>query len=235
MLFPIHDDNPTVRRPYVTIALIAVNALVFLYTKSLGVRGFQEFIFTYGFTPDVFFNLEHSYILPRWIYMTPIYSMFLHGGWMHLIGNMLFLWIFGNNVEDYFGPVKFILFYAFSGLAAIALYSAFSLGSQVPLVGASGAIAGVMGAYIVLYPRAEITCLFFFILIQFITLPAKIVLGIWFAIQFIMVFTGNASGSGVAWMAHVGGFAFGVAVLWLLVRLQGRRRSGGQRIYKMQW
>jgi membrane associated rhomboid family serine protease len=234
MFFPIRDDNPTIRKPYVTIGLIALNTAIFLFTKSLGFRGFQDFIFTYGFTPDYFFDLDHQYIVPGWIYVTPFSSMFLHGGWLHLIGNMLFLWIFGNNVEDYFGPVKFLLFYLISGLAAIAVYSLFSMSSQVPLVGASGAIAGVMGAYIILHPRAEITCLIFFILIQFVTLPAKVVLGIWFGLQLFMVFTGNSSGSGVAWLAHIGGFMFGAIVLWLLIRFKGRPDRGNQ-IYRVQW
>ena len=235
MFFPIRDDNPTVRKPYLTIALIVVNAAVFLYTKSLGFRGFELFTYTYGFTPDIFFNLDHKYLVPNWVYLTPLYSMFMHGGWMHLIGNMVFLWIFGNNIEDYFGPVKFIIFYLLSGIAAIAVYSVFSLTSEVPLVGASGAIAGVMGGYIVLHPRAQVTCLIFFILIQFVTLPAKVVLGIWFALQVVMSFMGSSTGGGVAWLAHVGGFIFGAAVLWVVVKIKGGRPYGGQRVYRMQW
>jgi len=235
MFFPIRDDNPTVRKPYLTVALIVVNCAVFLYTKSLGFRGFEEFTFTYGFTPDVFFNIDHKYLVPSWIYVTPLTSMFMHGGWMHLIGNMVFLWIFGNNVEDYFGAIKFIIFYFLSGIAAIAVYSVFGITSEVPLVGASGAIAGVMGAYIILHPRAQVTCLIFFILIQFVTLPAKVVLGIWFAIQVVMSVTGSSTGGGVAWLAHVGGFVFGAAVLWIVVRLKGGRPYRGQRVYRMQW
>lgn len=234
MFIPIRDDNPTVRKPYFTIGLIILNTLVFLYTKSLGYRGFEEFTFAYGFTPDVFFDLHHQYSVGSWIYVTPFSSMFLHGGWWHLIGNMVFLWVFGNNVEDYFGPIKFLLFYLLSGLAAIAAYSVFSLYSQVPLVGASGAIAGVMGAYIVLHPRAEITCLIFFFFIQFVTLPAKLVLGLWFLLQVVMAFAGGTTGGGVAWLAHVGGFIFGAIVLWLLLKVRGRPNAG-QRIYRMQW
>ncbi|MFZ1683185.1 MAG: rhomboid family intramembrane serine protease [Candidatus Zixiibacteriota bacterium] len=234
MLFPIRDDNPTYRKPAVTIALIAVNCLVFLYLYFMGRAGFERSIYLFGFTPDYFFNVRGEFIVPNWIYFTPLTSMFMHGGWMHLIGNMLFLWIFGNNVEDYFGPAKYLAFYLLSGFAAIAMYSLFSLSSQVPLVGASGAIAGVMGAYLVLHPRAEITCLLFFFFITFITLPAKIVLGLWFAIQLVMAMTGNSSGGGVAWLAHIGGFAFGWIVLRGLVRLRGGP-SAGQRIYKVQW
>ena len=237
MLFPIKDDVPTLRKPRVTIALIAINTLVFLYSWSLGVRGSQIFLFDFGYTPYLFFGADGQYLLPSWIYLTPFTSMFLHGGWMHLIGNMLFLWIFGNNIEDYFGPVKFVIFYLLSGLAAIALYTLFNPSSQVPLVGASGAIAGVMGAYMVLHPHARITCLFFFFLITFIVLPAKLVLGLWFFYQIIMSVLGSTSGGGVAWLAHVGGFVFGWLILRLFLKITGRGTTptGGQRVYRMNW
>lgn len=239
MFFPIRDDNPTSRRPYLTIALIVTNCLIFLYTKSLGDEGFQRFILAFGFTPDLFFDTRNVYQLPTIVYWTPLFSMFLHGGWMHLIGNMLVLWVYGNNIEDYFGPAKFLLFYLVAGLAAVALYSVFNLQSQIPLVGASGAIAGVMGAYMVLHPRAEITVLIFFFFIQFVVLPAKIVLGLWFAMQLVMSLLGASSGGGVAWLAHVGGFVFGFLLLQLLVKIWGRHGNSGsgdrQRIYKMNW
>lgn len=236
MFFPIRDNNPTFRKPYLTIGLIVANSLVFLYSRSLGSEGFQHLILNFGYTPGIYLNPAHEYILPGWYYLTPLSSMFMHGGWMHLIGNMLFLWIFGNNIEDYFGPVKFLFFYILSGCAAIALYTAFDPNSQIPLVGASGAIAGVMGAYMVLHPRAEITCLIVFFFIQFVVLPAKVVLGIWFGIQILMAVVGSSSGGGVAWLAHVGGFIFGWLILKTLVKIRGGTAgSGGQRIYKMQW
>ncbi len=237
MFFPIRDNNPTYRTPYVTVGLIVLNALIFLYTKSLGYQGFEAVIFNFGFTPGLFLSGDIQTELPAWLYVTPFSSMFLHAGWMHLIGNMLFLWIYGNNVEDYFGPFMFLLFYVISGIAAISLYTAFSPSSELPLVGASGAIAGVMGAYMVLHPRAEITCLIVFFFIQFVTLPAKIVLGIWFVLQLIMSMANVSSGGGVAWMAHIGGFVFGWLLLKGLVKIRGRGAtpSGGQRIYKMNW
>ena len=150
---------------------------------------------------------------------------------------MLFLWIFGNNIEDYLGAVKFIFFYLLSGLAAIALYTLFNPSSQIPLVGASGAIAGVMGAYMVLHPHGRITCLFFFIIIQFMVLPAKIVLGLWFFYQIIMSVLGSSTGGGVAWLAHVGGFIFGWGIFKVVLKITGRGRtlSGGQRIYRVKW
>ena len=236
MFIPIRDDAPTVRKPYLTISLIVVNSLIFFYSISLGARGFQLFTIQFGYIPVEFVSgLELTPQLAASAYLTPFASMFMHGGWLHLIGNMLFLWIYGNNIEDYFGPVKFLLFYIVSGLAAIALYTLFGPSSQVPLVGASGAIAGVMGAYIVLHPRARITVLVIFFFIQFVVLPAKVVLGIWFVYQLLMSMIGSATGGGVAWMAHVGGFAFGWAVLKLLTRGRRPRASGGRRSYRVKW
>ncbi|TET93916.1 MAG: rhomboid family intramembrane serine protease [Candidatus Zixiibacteriota bacterium] len=233
---PIRDDAPTVRKPYLTVSLIVVNSLIFFYSISLGARGFQLFTIQFGYIPVEFVSgLELTPQLAASAYLTPFTSMFMHGGWLHLIGNMLFLWIYGNNVEDYFGPVKFLLFYIVSGLAAIALYTLFGPSSQVPLVGASGAIAGVMGAYIVLHPRARITVLVIFFFIQFVVLPAKVVLGIWFVYQLLMSMIGSATGGGVAWMAHVGGFAFGWAILKLLTRGRRPRASGGRRSYRVKW
>ena len=236
MFIPIRDDAPTFRKPYLTVSLIVVNSLIFFYSISLGARGFQLFTVQFGYIPVEFVSgLELTPQLAASAYLTPFTSMFMHGGWLHLIGNMLFLWIYGNNVEDYFGPVKFLLFYIVSGLAAIALYTLFGPSSQVPLVGASGAIAGVMGAYIVLHPRARITVLVIFFFIQFVVLPAKVVLGIWFVYQLLMSMIGSATGGGVAWMAHVGGFAFGWGVLKLLTRGRRPRASGGRRSYRVKW
>jgi membrane associated rhomboid family serine protease len=236
LFIPIRDDAPTFRKPYLTVSLIVVNTLIFLYSTSLGARGFQLFTIKFGYIPVEFVRgLELTPELAASTYLTPFTSMFMHGGWLHLIGNMLFLWIYGNNIEDYFGPVKFLLFYIVSGLAAIALYTLFGPHSQVPLVGASGAIAGVMGAYMVLHSRAQITVLMVFFFIQFITLPAKVVLGIWFVYQLLMSMIGSATGGGVAWMAHVGGFGFGWAVLKLLTRGHRPRASRGQRSYRVKW
>ncbi len=238
MFIPIRDDAPTYRTPYVTITLIALNSLVFLYSVSLGTKGFHFFTLEYGFIPYEFVNALKS--LPQYdsALLDTISSMFMHGGWMHLIGNMLFLWIYGNNVEDYFGHVRFILFYLISGLAAIALFTLFGPDSQIPLVGASGAVAGLMGAYMVLHPRARITVLVIFFFIQFFTLPAKVVLGFWFAYQLLMSIMGSASGGGVAWLAHVGGFGFGYLLLRLLTK-NGRRggatQINRQRVIRMNW
>lgn len=236
MFIPIRDDVPTVRKPYFTVALIVANSLIFLMATSLGPNGFQMMTFQYGYIPvEWTSSIELTPELPASVYLTAFTSMFMHGGWLHLIGNMLFLWIYGNNVEDYFGRIKFILFYLVSGLAAIGLYTLFGPHSNVPLVGASGAIAGVMGAYMVLHPQARVTVLMIFFFIQFIQVPAKVVLGIWFVYQVLMSLAGG--GGGVAWMAHVGGFVFGWVLLKLLLRFRGRGSTprGGQRVYRMQW
>ena len=238
MLFPIKDDNPTIRKPIVTVSLIVINTFIFLYSIMLGTKGFNNFTIQFGFIPYEFVKaVELTPEIPASAYFTAFSSMFMHGGWMHLIGNMLFLWIFGNNVEDYFGAVRFLIFYLVSGLAAIGLYTLFGPNSQIPLVGASGAIAGVMGAYLVLHPKAKITCLFFFFFIQFLVLPAKVVLGIWFGYQLLMSLIGSSSGGGVAWMAHVGGFVFGWFLLKLLTIRRNKRGSASdtQRVYRVQW
>jgi len=237
VFFPIKDDQPTLRTPHLTIALIFVNTAVFLYSKTLGEYGFSMFIAQFGYIPALVLDGGSHYVVPAWLYATPVFSMFLHGGWMHLIGNMLFLWIFGNNIEDYFGPVRFLVFYLVSGLAAVLLYTGFNPSSTVPMVGASGAIAGVMGAYIVLHPRANITVLILFVFIMLREFSAKFVLGLWFVYQVIMSVFDSSTGGGTAWMAHVGGFAFGYILLRLFLKFRGPgiSPSGGQQVYRMHW
>ncbi len=223
MFFPLKDDNPTYRKPVVTISLIVINCLVFLYSWLKGPQGYQIFIYQYGLVP---YELVHiSELTPQFsspIFLTPFTSMFLHGGFMHLAGNMLYLWIFGNNIEDYLGPVKFIIFYLVSGLAAVFLFVIFGPNSEVPLIGASGAIAGVLGAYLLLFPKARIlTLMWIFFFIRVVHLPAKFLLGFWFVYQLFMALISGAAGSGVAWLAHVGGFGFG----YLYFRFITRKRQ----------
>lgn len=239
MFIPIKDDAPTVRTPFVTLALMFINTIVFIISFFQGPQAFQLITFQYGYIPAEFVGgVEITPMMPASPYVTVFTSMFMHGGWLHLIGNMLFMWIFGNNVEDYLGHVKFLIFYLVAGLAAVALYTLFSPHSEIPLVGASGAIAGVMGSYLVLHPKARITVLIIFFFIQFVRMPAKVVLGIWFAMQLFFSLSqglSGFSGGGVAWMAHVGGFAFGWVLIKLAVSLFGQRPAGGQRIYRMDW
>ncbi|MGH8014916.1 MAG: rhomboid family intramembrane serine protease [Candidatus Zixiibacteriota bacterium] len=238
MFIPIKDDAPTIRTAVVTIALLAANVMIFLFTWIQGPEWFEIFTRQFGFIAVEFVsNVELTPLLPASPYLTAFSSMFMHGGWLHLLGNMLFMWIYGNNVEDFLGHFKFLIFYLASGIAAVALYTIFSPHSEVPLVGASGAIAGIMGAYMVLHPRAKITVLIVFFFIQLVTLPAKVVLGIWFALQLLMSLNTGISGAGggVAWMAHVGGFAFGWVLLKLWTLIFGKNPSGGQRVYRMDW
>lgn len=211
-MFPIRDHNPSGRTPYVTIALIAINILVFL-GYFLGKNDFQlnMFFLQWGLVP--------ARIMAGEGYETFLTSMFLHGGWMHLAGNMLFLWIYGDNLEEEMGHFGFLLFYLGAGLAAAGMQTLADLGSIIPMVGASGAIAGVMGGYLLLFPRAKVDVLFIFLIFfRIFAIPAWIVLGIWFGIQ---IFSGLATPSdagGVAYWAHAGGFVAGIALtlpVWL--------------------
>jgi membrane associated rhomboid family serine protease len=200
-MFPIRDHNPSLRTPYVTWALIAINVAIFLGYWSVlsNDRALAHFFFDWGLVPAA--------ARPE----TLITSMFLHGGLMHLGGNMLFLWVFGDNLEDLMGHLGFLLFYLAGGLAAAGAQFASDPASTVPMVGASGAIAGVMGGYLLLYPRARVDILIFLvIIIRVIPVPAWIVLGAWFGIQIIQgTVTPNDAG-GVAYWAHAGGFIAGL-------------------------
>jgi membrane associated rhomboid family serine protease len=221
-LLPIKDDIPTRRTPIVTIALIAINVIVYFVFEqglwSLGETG-NERVVEYGAIPaeitDPGLEVGAGEQPPFWV--TILTSMFMHGSLLHLGGNMLFLWIFGNNIEDSMGRLTFILFYVLGGLAALGLHVLSDSNSVVPTVGASGAIAGVLGAYARLYPRARVVTLVFIIIIfTIVTLPALLVLGVWFVLQLLPAFSDPAgTGGGVAYFAHIGGFVFGVAAIKL--------------------
>ena len=204
-MFPIRDHNPSGRVPYVTYVLLAANIAVFLvYWFSLqSDYALGMFYYTWGLVP--------ARLMQGQGYSDLLTHMFLHGGWMHLAGNMLFLWIFGDNLEDALGHVRYLLFYLACGIAAAALQVAGDPGFDGPLIGASGAIAGVLGGYLVLFPRARIDVLFIFIIFfRVFSIPAWIVLGIWFAVQ---LFNGAvATTDGVAYLAHVGGFVAGLVL-----------------------
>ena len=212
-MFPIRDHNPSGRTPYVTYGLIAVNIAVFLgYWLTLTSDQMQaRFFFTWGLVPALVTQGVASETL--------VTSMFLHGGWMHLAGNMLFLWIFGDNLEDEMGHMPFAGFYLASGLAAAALQIAANPGSGVPMVGASGAIAGVMGGYLLLYPQAKVDVLVIFVVfVRVFAIPAWIVLGLWFGLQIFNGAVTPTDGGGVAYWAHAGGFVGGLAMtlpIWL--------------------
>jgi rhomboid family protein len=215
-MFPIGDDDTSRRTiPLVTYALIALNVLFFFVELSGG----DAFVETWAFVPRRFLAN------PGGNFLTLFTSMFMHAGWLHLGGNMLYLWIFGDNVEDRFGHIKFIIFYLLCGLAATFAQLAFSLGSNVPNLGASGAIAGVLGAYILLFPQGTVKVLQGQ---RVVPVPALIVIGIWFVLQF---FSGvgsiaNAAQGGVAYMAHIGGFLAGFVLTFLFRGSPGTQATG---------
>jgi membrane associated rhomboid family serine protease len=214
-LFPIRDDNPRGKAPVVTLILIAANVVAFLYQTQLGEHARQLLVMAAGAIPYEIVNLRDvgpvNLLPPPGSILT---SMFLHGGWMHLIGNMWFLWIFGDNVEESMGSVRFAVFYLLVGTVG-ALAQVFSMPhSTIPMIGASGAVAGALGAYAILYPRARVhTFVGIPFLWHFRDIQAWIFLGIWFLMQFLI-----PTGSGVAWMAHVGGFLAGVALARVFAR-----------------
>ncbi len=223
-MLPLKDDQPSYSTPWVTRFLIALNLLIFLFEATLDPRSLELLIRQFGVVPShLAAFLAGS---PRWplpAVLLPFFtSMFLHASWMHVIGNMWFLYIFGDNVEDYLGHFKYLVFYICMGLIAMSAQVAISLHSTVPTLGASGAIAGVLGAYFVLYPRARVLT-WFFVLVLWV--PAWVILGYWFALQFLsgtatMLAMQGQNMGGVAFWAHVGGFVSGA----LLVKVFGERR-----------
>ncbi len=219
-MIPIRDRNPSGTFPYVTIGIIVINVLIFLYELSLG-SGLGEFIMKFGVVPlKVSYYSQASDLTFINTFFPFISSMFLHGGFIHLIGNMWFLWIFGDNIEDKLGHFRFIAFYLLCGIIASSVHVFFNIESKVPCVGASGAIAGVLGAYMITFPRARVvTIVPMFVFIQVMELPAIVVLGFWFVIQFFngaASITASTSGAGVAWWAHIGGFAAGAIMLYIM-------------------
>lgn len=217
-MIPLHDDNPTTLRPVVTITLIVLCIVVFLWQVSLPERAAFAATIGYGAIPAVLFGQAH---LPPALeavppFVTLLTSMFLHGGWLHIIGNMLYLWTFGNNVEDSMGHGRFIIFYVLCGVVAALAHALQDVQSTVPMIGASGAISGVLAAYLLLYPRARILVLVWLgFFVTTVRVPAMIVLGFWILLQVINLTLAAASDDpgGVAWMAHVGGFAAGLVLL----------------------
>ena len=208
-MIPLRDTQPSFSFPIVTIGLIALNVLAFLYEFSLDEFSLNHFLLEYGFVPRRF----------QWVDI--LTGMFLHGGWLHLIGNMWFLWIYGDNVEDILGHFKYLLFYLLCGVAATLLQFLFTFDSRIPTIGASGAIAGVMGAYLLKFPHSKVLTLVP-IIIFFTTMeiPAWLILIYWFVLQFFSgvgsVGQSHLNQGGVAWFAHIGGFLAGIALIRLL-------------------
>lgn len=226
-MIPLHDDLRVPRFKTVNFLLVLVNVAVFVYQSSMGPQG-SGLMATYGLVPARISTLSGGVAGAGWALLTLLTSMFLHAGILHLAGNMLYLFIFGPAVEARFGPRRYLAFYLVAGMAAGLALVALDPASRIPMVGASGAIAAVLGAYLVLYPRARIkTVLPLFILIEFVSLPALLYLLLWFAIQLIAgLYSGHGAGAGVAWWVHVGGFLIGVAGAPLLAhRKPAMRRA----------
>lgn len=248
-MFPLKDNIPTDRTPYVTIALIVLNVLVYFFWQRGGLSfgdpsspHYLKNLIDYGAFPyEITHPGEHCELLAQRIacegqagvtgtadpqpstWLTPFTAMFMHGGMLHLGGNMLFLWIFGNNVEDAMGHVRFVLFYLIGGVAAIALQVAIDPNAAVPTIGASGAVAAVLGGYILLYPRARVvTVIFIIFFFTVLELPALVILGFWFAQQVAFgafdLTDPTGGGGGVAYFAHIGGFAFGLLAIKLFAQ-----------------
>ena len=228
MLLPIRDENSKRIFPLTTLILLAANIGIFVYQMIQGEQG-QAFIYRFGTIPWEIVNFRELPDL-KWDFQSPVpnlitlvTSMFLHGGLLHLIGNMLYLWIFADNVEALMGHGRFVFFYLLCGIAATLTHVAFSPDSTLPMVGASGAISGVLGAYFIRFPRAKVHMLFYFVIIlRVFKVPASVMLGVWFAMQ---LFSGMSSqgqtGGGVAWFAHIGGFVAGIV---LVLFFEKRRR-----------
>ena len=227
-MIPLKDDNPTSSRPIVTYFLIAICVLIFLI--QIGSQSYKtgQLFYSYGLIPSVL--MGHNQ-LPMDLYAVPAFvtifsSMFMHGGFMHLIGNMLYMWIFADNIEDNLGPVKFLIFYLLAGVGAAMTQVLMDTTSQIPMVGASGAIGGVLGAYLINHPNARVLVLIpFGFFSQFIKIRALYVLGFWFILQFI------SSGGGIAYAAHIGGFVSGM-ILILFFNKKTKRKN---KIIKGPW
>ncbi|HTZ77607.1 MAG TPA: rhomboid family intramembrane serine protease [Stellaceae bacterium] len=216
LFLPLYDDAPRRRVPVVTYGLIGTCAAVFLWQIGLPPRAQDAVAFSYGMIPAVLFGYAH---LPARLarvapWLTVFTSMFLHGGWLHLLGNMLYLWLFGKGVEGALGPFRYLFFYFICGGAAALTQALISPTAEVPMIGASGAIAGVLGAYLVLFPRGNVVVFFWlFIFVRLITVPAVILLGLWFLLQLLSAVSATAGEPGVAFWAHVGGFTLGMLLV----------------------
>jgi membrane associated rhomboid family serine protease len=226
-VFPIHDENRPRKKPYVNYALLLINVVIFFFFYLQDINNLSDGIISLGAIP--------SYILRGERVWTLLTSMFMHADIMHLLGNMVYLWVFGDNIEDAFGHVKYLIFYLLGGLAAsfshigsllITLPSLGQVGLNIPSVGASGAISAILGAYLVLYPRAKIRTVVFYFFVQIISVPAFYYLGFWFLYQLMMgVYTLSGFLSGVAFWAHIGGFIGGVVMVMIFTKPSGRKVS----------
>tara|TARA_B100000575_G_C23093144_1_gene630292 strand:+ start:220 stop:951 length:732 start_codon:yes stop_codon:yes gene_type:complete len=229
-MFPLKDDNPTQTKPIITLSIIFLCILIFLYQFSLSDSDNNQLIMIWGMKPANLFSDNLINTGGPGVLLTLFSSMFLHGGIMHLAGNMLFLWIYGNNIEDAMGHIRFLIFYIICGLSAALLQAFVIPSSSIPMIGASGAVSGVLSAYFLLFPRAKVSTLV--VLVFFITvirLPAGILIGIWFFTQLLNATTVDPNSPGVAWFAHIGGFLAGAILIPFLKRKKFKFFSKGQK------
>jgi len=227
-MIPLKDDNPTSEKPVVTYFIIGLCVLIFLAQFSSQSYKTGQLFYSFGLIPSVLMGNSKLqmdlYVIPAWL--TILTSMFMHGGFMHLIGNMLYMWIFADNIEDSLGPKKFLIFYILAGVGASMTQVFMDTSSQIPMVGASGAIGGVLGAYLINYPNAKVLVLIpFGFFSQLIKIRALYVLGFWFILQFI------SSGGGVAYAAHIGGFISGI----ILILFFNKKKIYKNKITKGPW
>jgi rhomboid family protein len=229
-MIPLRDDQPRFSTPYVNYFLIAVNLLIYLFESFLDPVSLRNVFYAFGMVPAYVTGAlsGHGHASPVALLLPFLTSMFLHGSWEHVIGNMWFLWIFGDNIEDYLGHTKYLLFYLISGVAAAAAQLTLMPHLRAPTVGASGAIAGVLGAYFLLYPRARVL-VWLFLFVFYV--PAWMMLGYWFVLQFLsgaassVAYSGQ-EGGGIAFWAHVGGFVAGIVLIKVFPERAQRRRYG---------
>ena len=239
-MIPLKDDNPTSNKPVVTYFLIGSCVLIFLIQLSSQTYSTGQLFYSYGLIPSVLMGHKE---LPMDLYAIPAYltiftSMFMHGGFMHLIGNMLYMWIFADNIEDNLGPLNFLVFYLLAGIGAAMTQVFVDTQSQIPMVGASGAIGGVLGAYLINHPNARVLVLIpFGFFSQLIKIRSLYVLGFWFILQFINSFFSSSEGGGVAYAAHIGGFITGVIlILFFNKRVKNNKnKRKRKKIYKGPW
>ena len=226
-MIPLKDDNPTNSKPIVSYGIIGFCVLIFFSQLGLSENELRDFTYSYGLIPSVLMGIDQ---LPSDLFKispigTSFTSMFMHGGWMHLIGNMLYLWIFADNIEDELGTLNFVIFYFVCGVGAAMAQVLMDINSQIPMIGASGAIGGVLGAYLINYPNAKVLVLIpFGFFSQLIKIRALYVLGFWFILQFINSFMSSSSGGGgVAYAAHTGGFISGVILILFFNKKTGKK------------
>lgn len=218
-MIPIRDINPTQRFAVITALLIAANIAVFIYEVLLDPVSSESFVASFALTPQTLFSGSRGLQAAFPAGVTIATSMFLHGGILHVTGNMLYLWIFGNNIEDSMSRFRFLVFYFLCGTVAALSHAAVNAHSNIPMIGASGAVSGVLGAYLVLYPRAKVlTLLMFGFYIRTIEVRAMFVLGFWFLLQFMNAALTTGRGEGIAWFAHIGGFVAGMALIGIFKR-----------------